>query len=62
MMHTAVKCHIGSSTATVGESFFVKLSKQFLLIFLCFSFELQGSGVIKAGFAGGHVPKCRFPN
>ncbi|XP_055311174.1 actin-related protein 1 [Sitodiplosis mosellana] len=22
----------------------------------------NGSGVIKAGFAGGHVPKCRFPN
>lgn len=22
----------------------------------------QGSGVIKAGFAGGHIPKCCFPN
>lgn len=22
----------------------------------------QGSGVIKAGFAGDQIPKCRFPN
>lgn len=27
-------------------------------LFLCF----QGSGVIKAGFAGDQIPKCRFPN
>ena len=23
---------------------------------------VQGSGVIKAGFAGDQTPKCRFPN
>ncbi|CAG0889414.1 unnamed protein product [Cyprideis torosa] len=23
---------------------------------------LQGSGLIKAGFAGEHVPKCIFPS
>lgn len=29
----------------------------------CFvTLTLQGSGVIKAGFAGDQIPKCRFPN
>lgn len=46
---TNLATHLGAVHVNLGLFFF-------------FFVSLQGSGMIKAGFAGDHIPKCRFPN
>lgn len=41
----------------VRKIIILELTNQRLRFFL-----IKGSGVIKAGFAGDQIPKCRFPN
>ena len=39
-----------------------EISQNNFITLIMFCFPFQGSGVVKAGFAGDQIPKYHFPN